>query len=116
MSWMDIEVSGDRYEEEQALLRELAEEEYEYDEDAADKEATRGMCDAMEGVARLEAAMEAADAACDAVADIASECPLTQIDSCIALQIVDGLVPVPECWETDCMDYENCQSFEAVAI
>lgn len=76
----DIEVQADEWEEQQEVLRQLAEEE-----------------------ARQEAAM----AACDAISDMASDCPLAEVDSCLALQMIDGLVPIPEAWLIDDLDREE---------
>lgn len=83
---LDIEILGDRYEEEQEVLRELAREEELVD--------AIGLSECMAEMAQREAA---------------EDCPLAQVDSCTALQIVDGLVPVPACFNTGCPEYLDCQ-------
>jgi len=66
----DIEVAADQWEEQQAVLKALAEREAE------------------------EAAMV------DALSDITTECVADGVDSCLALAMIDGIVPIPEVYLT----------------
>ena len=64
---------------------------------------------------QLEEQEEAFAAACDAIADM-SDCPLTQVDSCTALMMIDGVIPIPECWEMETIGCADCTKNQPVAI
>jgi cupin superfamily acireductone dioxygenase involved in methionine salvage len=66
-----IEVAGDQWEECQAVIKAMNEQ------DSAER------------------------AACDAIGDIATECAFANVDSCLALQMIDGDVPISELWQTN---------------